>query len=137
MLQLRKLHLQLTFEAARTLRKDVEDEAGAIEHATLEQRLEIALLARRECVIEQHQVGAGRSNEPTDFLRLTATDVQPRIRRATRAGDHAQHFGAGRARQRIELAQLILTGRTSQSDAHEESTFAAAGTLKQREPFRS
>ena len=54
-----------------------------------------------------------------------------------RAGYQAQHFGTGRARQRIELAQLILTGRTSQSDAHEESTFAAAGTLKQREPFRS
>jgi hypothetical protein len=48
MLQLRKLHLELTFEAARTLREDVEDEAGAVEHATLEQRFEIALLARRE-----------------------------------------------------------------------------------------
>jgi hypothetical protein len=88
-------------------------------------------------VIEQHQVRPCLRYEATDLLRLTAADVQPRIRSASRAGDHAQHFRAGRARQRIELAQLILTGRTSQADAHEESTFAAAGTLKQREPFRS
>ena len=48
-----------------------------------------------------------------------------------------EHFGAGGARERFELAQLVFAGRTSQSDAHQESTFAAAGTLKQREPFRS
>ena len=34
-LQLRELDLQLAFEAARALREDVENQSGAIEHATL------------------------------------------------------------------------------------------------------
>ncbi len=42
-----------------------------------------------------------------------------------------KHFGARGARQRVEFAQLILLGRASQSDAHQERTFAAAWTFKQ------
>src|SRR5262249_28943018 len=103
---------------------------GAIEHAALEQRFEIALLARRQRVIEQHQVRAGRDDQRADLFRFAAADEQTRIRCATRAGDDAQHVGAGGARERLELAQLVLPGRTSESDAYEKRTFAAARTLK-------
>jgi hypothetical protein len=44
--QLRQLDLQLTFEAARPLRKDVEDQPSAIQHSTLQKGFEIAFLAR-------------------------------------------------------------------------------------------
>ena len=44
--QLRELHFELAFVAARALREDVEDEAVAIEHAAAGVLLEVALLAR-------------------------------------------------------------------------------------------
>ena len=44
--ELRQLDLELAFETARALRKDVEDEAVAIQHAALDKLLEIAFLAR-------------------------------------------------------------------------------------------
>jgi hypothetical protein len=44
--QLRQLNFELALVAPRTLREDIEDEAIAIEHAALDQLLEIALLAR-------------------------------------------------------------------------------------------
>ena len=45
-LQLREFDLQLAFVAARALREDVEDQAGAVDHAALERLLEVAFLAR-------------------------------------------------------------------------------------------
>jgi hypothetical protein len=45
MLQLRKLDLQLSLEAARALRKNIENQTGTIEYATTEFFLEIAFLA--------------------------------------------------------------------------------------------
>jgi hypothetical protein len=45
-LELRQLDLQLAFVRARALREDVEDQAGAVDDATLQQLLEVALLHR-------------------------------------------------------------------------------------------
>jgi hypothetical protein len=60
MAQLRKFDLQLALETARPLGEYVEDQARAIEHATTERLLEVALLAGRQSVVEQHQVRACR-----------------------------------------------------------------------------
>ena len=43
-LELRELHFELAFVAARALREDVEDQSRAIEHAPLDELLEIAFL---------------------------------------------------------------------------------------------
>ena len=56
--QLRELHLQLAFGALRTLREDVENEARAIDDATTERLLEIALLHAGERVVEDDQIRA-------------------------------------------------------------------------------
>ncbi len=56
-LELRELHFELAFEAARALREDVEDQAVAIEHAPLGELLEVALLTRRERVIDEDHIG--------------------------------------------------------------------------------
>ena len=47
-LELRQFDLQLAFGAARALREDVQDQAGAIDHATFQRALEVALLHRAE-----------------------------------------------------------------------------------------
>jgi hypothetical protein len=83
-------------------------------------------------VIEQHQVGAHLRDQGANLVRFPAADEQARIRRAARAGDYAQNVRARRARKRLELAQLLRCGRTSESDAYQERTFATSWTFKQR-----
>ena len=82
-LQLRELDLQLAFEAARALREDVEDQPGAIEHAALRALLEVALLARRQRVIEQHHVGAMLERAAA---RISSALPLPTDRRGSGAG---------------------------------------------------
>ena len=61
MLELRQLDLELALEAARALREDIEDQPAAIEHAHAAQLLEVALLARRQRMIDQDQLGVLRA----------------------------------------------------------------------------
>ncbi len=58
MLELGEFDLQLAFVSARALREDIENQAAAIDHAALEPLFEVALLRRRQVVIEQNQGGA-------------------------------------------------------------------------------
>ena len=56
-MQLRQLHLQLTFAGAGVAGKDVEDELRPIQYPDVELALQVALLRRREFVIENDHVG--------------------------------------------------------------------------------
>ena len=56
MLQLCKLHLQLTFEGACPVREDVQDELRAGQHANIKRFFQITLLGRRELVIDDEQI---------------------------------------------------------------------------------
>ncbi len=118
MLELRELHLKLAFEAPRALREDVENESGAIEHTAFEERLEVALLTRRERMIEHHEIRRERADLLADLFCLAAADEQTRIRCATCARHESEHIGTGRTRERVELAQLVLTRRSSQTNTH-------------------
>ena len=51
-LELRQLHLQLALEGLRTLREDIQYQSGTIEHPALQFAFEIALLRRRQRVVE-------------------------------------------------------------------------------------
>jgi hypothetical protein len=59
-LELGQLDLQLAFVRTRALGEDVEDQAGAVDDAALGELLEVALLHRRERVVDQDQVGSSR-----------------------------------------------------------------------------
>ena len=77
--ELRELHFELAFVAARALREDVEDQPRAIEHAALDELLEIAFLRRRQRMIEQHDVGIVLDGGGADLIRLAAADEEARI----------------------------------------------------------
>src|SRR5262249_37473560 len=85
-LELRQLDLELALEAAGALREDVEDQAAAIEHAPPGQLLEIALLARRQGMVHQDQVGACGGGGRADLLGLAAADEVAWIRAFAPAG---------------------------------------------------
>src|SRR5262249_16668070 len=80
MLELRELHLQLTLEAARALREDVEDQRRSIEHATGELALEIAFLARRQWMIDEDQLASVLDHGSPQHLYLAAAHERAGIR---------------------------------------------------------
>ena len=55
-LQLRQLHLQLSFTGAGVAGEDVEDKLRAIDHPDLELALQVALLRWRQLVVEDDEV---------------------------------------------------------------------------------
>ena len=57
MLELGQLDLQFALGARGTLGEDVENQAGAVDHATFEFAFEIAFLHRRNLVVEDDQIG--------------------------------------------------------------------------------
>jgi hypothetical protein len=56
MVQLRRFHLNASLARARVLREYVEDQFGAIDHRHLHRLLQVALLTRREVLVEAHQI---------------------------------------------------------------------------------
>jgi hypothetical protein len=82
MAQLRQFHLELAFEAARPLGEDIQNQASAIHHAALQEGFQVALLARRQGMVEQGQFRSVFLNRRPNFLGLAAADEQARIRPA-------------------------------------------------------
>ena len=61
-LELRELDLELALGGVGVVGEDVEDHRGAVDHGHAERLLEVALLARRQLVVDGDQVGVGRAS---------------------------------------------------------------------------
>ena len=95
-LQLRELDLELAFEAARALREDVEDEAVAVEHAPLDELLEVALLARATARGRRGSTSASLAAATAlELLGLAAAHEVARIGARAAAGDGRHRLRAG------------------------------------------
>jgi len=68
------LDFQLAFEAASALREDVEYQAAAVEHPPLGELLEVAFLARGECVIDEDEVGLMGLGDAAQLLGFAAAE---------------------------------------------------------------
>ena len=131
MLELRELDLQLAFESARALREDVEDQAAAIQHAAGELFLEVALLARRQRVIDDHEVGAELGDALADFLDLAGAEEEARLGHLARDRHDLEHLRARGARQRGEFFDAVRLRRVAEPDADEDRAFSATGPFEQ------
>jgi hypothetical protein len=69
-----QLDLQLTFPRAGVTRKNVEDELRAIDDACVQYAFDVALLGRREIMIEQNYVCGNRGHRSGDFFELALSD---------------------------------------------------------------
>jgi hypothetical protein len=105
--ELRELHFEFAFVAARPLSEDVEDQTRAVEHAALDELFEIAFLRRRQRMIEQHHVGIVLGSCDANFIRLAAPDEKSRIGPIAPAADVHHRNGTGRTRQRFELLDVF------------------------------
>jgi hypothetical protein len=106
-LELCKFDLQLAFMTAGTLRENVEDETGAVDHAPVQRRFQIALLRGREGVIkndEFHVIGFAREAQLFDFA---AADKHLGIGAGTATG---QGDGGMGTRTLCEQTEFFETG---------------------------
>src|SRR5690606_28051142 len=134
MFELGELHLQLAFVAARALGKDVEDERGAVDDHALQLALEVALLAWRQRVIEDHDVGAVRTQCLADLLNLAAASEKLGVGRGALAMHHGFDAGAGPERKQLELRQALLDRALTEVELDENRTLSGGGTFKHGRP---
>ena len=81
MLQLRQFHLQLALVGGGALGENVENQAGAVEHPDLQALFKIALLGRRQRVVEDDDFDGVIEHGETDFVGLAAADEIRRVGR--------------------------------------------------------
>ena len=131
--QLGEFHLQLAGERTCALGEDIEDQARAVEHATAERTLQVALLPRRQGMVHKHEVGFPGLQVLTDLFGLAGTDEELRIRFHPAADNLANDVGAAGECQFPEFLHRLFGPRTPNTDMDHDGPFGlAAGSLKQR-----
>ncbi len=107
-MQLRQLNLQAAFAAACALRKNIENELGAVEHFAREQIFEIAALCGRKFVVENHGSDLLNLQRIFDRFCFTFADVIRRGRLLQFLGDGIDDFRASGIRQLGQFFERIL-----------------------------
>ena len=92
MLKLRQLYLQFTLVAFCALRKDIQNETGAINDAPPQTLLQITLLGRGEVMIENNQGCAGLLDRSRNFVDFAATCECRWVRPGPSAFDDRRDF---------------------------------------------
>ena len=106
-LELRELDLKLSLGAHGVLRKDVEDQLGAVDDPRLERILERALLRRAELVVDEQHLRVGVAVRLLQLLDLPLPHVRARVGHAPMLDDLAHWLDSGRARELLELSKLV------------------------------
>ncbi len=107
MLQLCQLHLQFTFMAAGALRKDIENQAGAVNDTTLQFAFKVALLGWRQFVIEDHDTGLMQMRGIGYFSHLTLAGIGSSIWSGTLATDDGVYLYACTGGKQMKLFETF------------------------------
>ena len=128
-LQEGQFHLRLALGSAGVLREDVEDHRGAVDGRSTEDLLQVALLGRREVVLEDDGVGVDREADLAQFLHLARPEERGGIGRVTTldyARDDVGARGVDQERQLVELVVEFVLGDARELDADEHDLLADA-----------
>jgi hypothetical protein len=109
--ELRQFHLQLTFTSAGVARKNIENQLRAIDDARVDHAFNVALLRRREIVIEQNHIRGNRGCRARNFFQLALADQRGRIGRSLRCVNSPA----------ISAPALVASVRNSSSDSEVKS----------------
>jgi hypothetical protein len=117
--ELGELDLQLALVAAGTVGEDMQDQLGAGHGPAAQAFLEIALLPRRQVVVDDQEVGVVGGECVCELCELSLAHVPARVRRGAARTDAHDDVDAGAA---CQLGTLVggpenLLGRTLEGDA--------------------
>src|SRR5882672_9653361 len=137
MLEARKLYLQLALVGLRALRKDLEDQLRAVEHARARFALHVALLRGRKLVVEDHESGIELAHCLRDLLDLAGARKELWIGAAAPAAEHAvaQHARARDKAHDFRDALFVLGVAEVQADDDRRAGIGG-GLLLLRQPTR-
>src|ERR1700722_8249396 len=138
--ELCKLDLELAFTASCVLRKDIEDELRAINHATLGCLFDVALLHRREVAVENDERGFMRRGFGTDLIEFAAAYECGRIGGIAHLMNRAGDVSARAASEFDEFVERVLALRGEhvrrytlcalECNADQHNTFGGGGGLR-------
>ena len=98
-------HLQATLFRGGMQRENIKDERRSVNDLYIFRHglFQIALLRRRELIVENHDISRIRMAHFGDFFRLARPDECARVRRVELLVGGRNHFGARRVGQTREL----------------------------------
>src|ERR1700691_181782 len=106
--ELGDLDLQLAFERMGTLRKYVENQLAAIDHANLEFVFEIARLRGAKRVVENRERRALRASQLAHFARFSFADKSARIWRLEPLPNDTSNAGPGALGQSLKFVERLF-----------------------------
>src|SRR3989449_9454654 len=106
--ELGELHLELALARARALREDVEDQRGAVDHLDPQRLGDVALLAGRQPVVGDEEVGVSGVRRLADLVDLPLAEVERRARRLPLLDDALDDAAAGGLDQPRQLLERLF-----------------------------
>jgi hypothetical protein len=132
-----ELDLELALAGLRALRKDLEDQLGAIQHPRPYFALDVSLLRGRELVVEDHERRVQLLHGARDLLHLAGAGVELRVRPAAPAAHHAVAHDARALDQAHDFRDALFVLGVAEVQAHEDRRAGiGGGLLLLRQPTR-
>jgi len=131
-IKLGQFNLELAFMGTGALGENIEDQAGAVDHATLEDTFEVTFLTGREDVIEDHQIGFLSMDQVAQFLDLAAANQEFGGWPMTRHVKKRNGLGAGRICQLLKLLRIFARLRVLSIQVNEDHSFTTTVALKEQ-----
>ncbi|RMU40499.1 hypothetical protein ALP29_05226 [Pseudomonas syringae pv. avii] len=131
-IKLGQFDLELAFMGTGALGENVENQAGTVDHATLENTFEVTFLTGREGVIEDHQIGFFGMNQVAQFLDLAAANQVFGGWPMTRYVKKRNGLGAGRICQLLKLLRIFARLRVLSIQVNEDYSLTTTVALKEQ-----
>ena len=138
MVKLRQFHLQFALKAARTLRKNIENQAGAVDHPALQALFQIALLHRRQFMIKNNELRLCCRNGFCNLIDFALACIQRWIGPVALATHDFARFRACAGHQQLNLCKtfgkVVVTEIQRYDYRLVGAVSAAARTIKHPKP---
>ncbi|RMN81584.1 hypothetical protein ALQ52_04413 [Pseudomonas cannabina pv. alisalensis] len=131
-LKLGQFDLQLAFVSTRPLGENIENKAGTIKHATLENAFEVTFLTGREGVIEYHEISLFGFDLVAKLLDLARANQVFGRWTMTRHVDKRNGIGTGRNGQLLKLLRIFARLSVLTIQMNENGTFTTTVALKEQ-----
>tara|TARA_B100000676_G_C18040413_1_gene824538 strand:+ start:1175 stop:1564 length:390 start_codon:yes stop_codon:yes gene_type:complete len=121
--QLRQFNLELTLVSLGPQGENIQNQSRPVDHPTAYYFLKIALLNRRDRLINNNQVCAVRRDRFCDLPRFATSNISSRFRSPSRGANAGHDAAAGRLRQTSQFVKVSVNDTAVKALMYEDSTF--------------